>query len=180
MRLLLSLIFKASGWKIKGSVPPELKKYVLAVGPHTSNWDFPLGILVRAALRLKNARYLGKKSLFRFPYGWFFRVTGGYPVDRSAKSDMTTVVAESIKSSEYFILGIAPEGTRKKVEKLRTGFYIIAKKAGVPIVPIGMDYPSKTVHVGKPLYPGKDMNRDLEILSGFYKKMIGKNPELGL
>lgn len=179
-RLIYFILFKISGWKINGSVPADLKKYVFAVGPHTSNWDFLTGLIARSVLHLNNARFLGKSSLFRFPYGWFFRLMGGYPVDRSQNKDMTTQVAEIIREHEYFILGMAPEGTRKKVEKLRTGFYYIAKKSAIPIIPCGFDYEKKEIVIGKPLWPGDDIDRDMAKLMEFYRSIKGKNPELGI
>jgi 1-acyl-sn-glycerol-3-phosphate acyltransferase len=179
LRPVYFLLFKILGWRINGSIPADLKKYIFAVGPHTSNWDFLMGLIARSVLHLRNARFLGKSSLFRFPYGWIFRLMGGYPVDRSKNQDMTTQVAEIFNSHEYFILGIAPEGTRKKVEKLRTGFYYIAKKAGIPILPCGFDYGRKELVIGKPLWPGKDIEKDMAKLMKFYQSIKGKNPELG-
>jgi len=168
------------GWKIRGTIPPELKRYIFAVGPHTSNWDFLIGLLSRKALRLRNAKFLGKSSLFRFPYGWIFRLMGGIPVDRTSKQDTTTLIAEEINRHEYFIIALAPEGTRRKVEKLRTGFYYIAKKANIPIIACGVDYSKKEIVISEPLTPGDDIEKDMAMLISFYKKMKGKIPELGL
>jgi len=179
LRPIYFLLFKLFGWKINGSIPKDLKKFIFAVGPHTSNWDFLTGLIARSVLHLRNARFLGKSSLFRFPYGWIFRLMGGYPVDRSQKLDLTTQVAEIISRHEYFILGIAPEGTRKKVDKLRTGFYYIAKKAEIPILPCGLDYGKKEIVIGKPLWPGEDIDKDMAILMKFFRSIKGKNPELG-
>ncbi len=178
-RPLARFIFWITGWKIAGAFPAELKKYVVAVGPHTSNWDFPIGLLARSILRMKNTKYLGKSSLFKPPFGWLFRALGGYPVDRSSSHDMVEQVANIIKSKERFILAIAPEGTRKKVEKLRTGFYYIAKAAGVPIIPVGFDFQRKVVLIGTPLWPS-DFETDLATLMAFYRALKGKNPELGI
>lgn len=178
-RLLARFIFWITGWKIVGTFPAELKKYVVAVGPHTSNWDFPIGLLARSILRMKNTKYLGKSSLFKPPFGWLFRALGGYPVDRSSSHDMVEHVANIIKSKERFILAIAPEGTRKKVEKLRTGFYYIAKAAGIPIIPVGFDFQRKVVLIRTPLWPS-DFETDLATLMAFYRAVKGKNPELGI
>ncbi|MFM8743295.1 MAG: lysophospholipid acyltransferase family protein [Cytophagales bacterium] len=178
-RPLYRIIFWITGWRIEGNFP-NLKKYIAAVAPHTSNWDFVIGIMARSLLHLERAKFLGKDSLFKPPFGWFFRWLGGYPVDRSKKSDMTEQVAGYFYSHDEFILAMAPEGTRKKVEKLRTGFYFIAKKANVPIVPCGFDFEKKKVIIGQPMYPTDDIDQDFVLLMNFYRGIKGKNPELGL
>ena len=180
LRPLYLLLFKMAGWKFEGQLPPGLKQYIVAVAPHTSNWDFLMGIAVRSILRMQNARFLGKSSLFKAPLGWLFRSMGGYPVDRSKHNDLVEFAAGIFKKEDHFILAIAPEGTRKKVDKLRTGFYYIAKKAGVPIVPIGFDYSKKVVTIGKPFYPSENVHQDIETLTSFYRNIKGKNPELGI
>jgi 1-acyl-sn-glycerol-3-phosphate acyltransferase len=180
MRWLLVLIFKWMGWKTQGSVPQNIHKYIVAVAPHTSSSDFVIGILARSVLNIQNAKFIGKDSLFRPPLGWFFRAVGGYPVDRSGHKDMTDQIAHIFQQHEKFILGLAPEGTRKKVDKLKTGFYYIAKKAKVPIVPVGFDFSTKTVVVEKPFYPTDDFELDMDYLTRFYSKINGKNPELGI
>ncbi len=106
---------------------PPIRKYICAVAPHTSNWDFVVGVAARSILRITHAKYLGKSQLFKAPYGWFFRWIGGIPVYRDKSHDMVDQVAAVANASEDFILAIAPEGTRKKVDKLKTGFWYIAK-----------------------------------------------------
>jgi 1-acyl-sn-glycerol-3-phosphate acyltransferase len=179
MNALLALMFRLSGWKISGKVP-DLKKFVVAVAPHTSWWDFLIGIMARSAMGITNARYLGKKELFDGPFGWFFRWMGGVGVDRSSSHDVVSQVVAEINKHESFILGIAPEGTRKKVEKLKTGFYYIAKGAGIPILPVGFDFPTKRIVIGELLYPSGNIEADMDILIHFYRKIRGKIPELGL
>lgn len=170
--------FKIFGWKIAGRLP-DLKKYICAIAPHTSNWDFIVGVAARSILRVHNAKFLGKSQLFKKPYGWIFRGIGGIPVYRDKNNDMVDQVAEIIRRSDEFILAIAPEGTRKKVSKLRTGFWYIAKAANIPIVPIGLDFKRKEVVIGPMVYPG-DIDHDMRTLMEFYKGIHGKNPELGL
>jgi 1-acyl-sn-glycerol-3-phosphate acyltransferase len=179
-RLLYLLIFKVIGWKTEGSFPTDIKKFIVAVAPHTSNWDFVIGVLARSVLNLQKAKFLGKDSLFKPPFGWLFRAMGGYPVNRSKHSDMVEQVVAIFNKHDEFYLGLAPEGTRKKVERLRTGFYYIAKKANVPIIPVGFDFSKKTVVVGKPFYPTDNFERDMNQLMIFYKKIKGKNIELGI
>lgn len=180
LRPLYHIIFKLIGWKIDGSFKPDLKKYIIAVAPHTSNWDFVIGVMARSILRLQRAKFLGKDSLFKPPFGWFFRWLGGYPVDRSRRHDMVQQVVDIFNKHDEFILAMAPEGTRKKVDKLRTGFYFIAKGAGVPIVPVGFDFGRKKVIIGDPVVPTDQIDHDLKKLIEFYSDISGKNPELGI
>lgn len=179
LRPFYVLCFGIFGWKVTGSFPHDLKKFVVAVGPHTSNWDFLVGVAARSILRIRDAKFFGKSQLFRPPYGWFFRAIGGYPVDRTKSSDMVEHAATLIKSHDEFILAMAPEGTRKKVERLRTGFYYIAKAAGIPVIPVGFDFGKKEVVVGSPLYP-TDVETDMKTLIRFFSDIQGKNPELGI
>jgi 1-acyl-sn-glycerol-3-phosphate acyltransferase len=174
------LYFKVMGWKINGAFPPDLKKYIVAVAPHTSSWDFIIGVMVRSIMKMQNTKFLGKSPLFKPPFGWFFRAIGGYPVDRSKHNDMVQQVTDIFNSHENFILGLAPEGTRKKVDKLKSGFYYIAKKAGIPIVPCGFDFAKKEVVIGEPFYPSEDIEKDMSFLISFYRNVTGKNPQLGI
>jgi 1-acyl-sn-glycerol-3-phosphate acyltransferase len=168
------------GWRITGQFPPDLKKYIVAVAPHTSNWDFVIGVMARSIVRMEHAKFLGKDSLFKPPFGWFFKWLGGYPVNRSQSHDVVHQVVDIFNAHDEFILALAPEGTRKKVDKLRTGFYYIAKGAQVPIVPVGFDFSHKEIVIGEPMYPTDNFEKDINSLLAFYRKMKGKNPELGL
>ncbi len=179
LRPFYLLLFKILGWKVSGKMP-DLPKFIVAVAPHTSNWDFPVGLAARSILRIRNAQFLGKSQLFKPPFGWFFRWLGGHPVDRSTSHDMVDQVVKIFERHEKFILAIAPEGTRKKVDKLRTGFYYIAKGAKVPIVPVGFDFAQKAVIISEPFYPTDNVEQDMETLLRFYRSITGKNPELGL
>ena len=153
---------------------------VLAVAPHTHWVDVMVGFAARQALHIEHAKFLGKKELFVGPPGWVLRKMGGTPVDRFAKAGMVDQVVELFNSHETFMLGLSPEGTRKRVDKLRTGFYHIAKKAGVPIVPIGFDYANKLVIIGDAFFPGDDEEEDLKKIIAFYAGIQGKKPELDM
>ena len=153
---------------------------VLAVAPHTHWVDVMVGFAARQALHIEHAKFLGKKELFVGPLGWVLRKMGGTPVDRFAKSGMVDQVVELFNSHETFMLGLSPEGTRKRVDKLRTGFYHIAKKAGVPIVPIGFDYANKLVIIGDAFFPGDDEEEDLKKIIAFYAGIQGKKPQLDM
>lgn len=172
-------LLKIWGWKITGSYPHELKKLVLAVAPHTSNWDFPVGVLARSAAAA-DAVFVGKHTLFRPPFGWFFRSIGGVPVDRTKRGNFVAGVIDEFARRDHFHVCIAPEGTRKKVDRFKTGFYHIAKGAGVPIVLTRFDWERREVDFGERFYPTDNEERDLEYIWNYFKNTKGKNPELGV
>jgi len=171
-----NILFKAIGWKVLNPFP-DVPKAVIAVGPHTSWQDILLGMGARSISRMNNAHYLGKKELFDGPFGWFFRVTGGVPVDRHHKLNMVEQVTELFHAHEHFLLAIAPEGTRKKVDRLKTGFYHIARSAGVPIILSAIDFGKKAVWYSEPFYPTGNEQADLEKVLDFYRGVRGKDPE---
>lgn len=163
------------GWKITGPFP-DVEKAVVIAAPHTSNWDFVIGIAAKLKLEL-NINWLGKHTLFRKPFAPFFRWLGGTPVDRNSSKGVVHQIVDIFDSREQFLLGLSPEGTRKKVDRWKTGFYNIAKGAAVPIVPVAFDYRTKTIVIGKPVYPSDSMEKDFEQLALFYSEMEGKHPE---
>ena len=167
------------GWKIVGGIDPNLKKCVMMVMPHTSAHDFYLGIFTRGITRLE-MNWVGKKELFRFPLGIYFRYMGGEPLDRSGGLNKVDSIAAIFAKKEVFRLAVAPEGTRKKVSELKTGFYYIALKAHVPIVPVSFNFGRKQVHLGQPLNPSDNIEQDLIILKEHYKGVLGKIPENGI
>ncbi|EAR15225.1 lysophospholipid acyltransferase family protein [Robiginitalea biformata] len=178
MRAIARIIYeRILGWNLVGEFP-QLDKYVVAVAPHTSNWDFFIGLLVRTLSGVR-INYIGKKSLFRPPFGWFFRYTGGAPVDRRRNADTVRAIAALFRERAEFRLGLSPEGTRKPVPAWRTGFYYIAMEAGVPIVFAALDYGKKQVRLSEPFYPTGQYAQDLEIYHAFFRGVRGKNPENG-
>jgi len=179
-RPIYLLIFKMIGWSVEGSFPPALKKIIVAVAPHTSNWDFVIGVMARSIVKIQRAHFLGKSALFKPLYGWFFRWLGGHPVDRTSSHDMVHQVVDIFHQHDEFILAIAPEGTRKKVTKLKSGFYYIALQAHVPIIPCGFDFQRKKIVIGQPFYPTGNLESDMEALRRFYSAIKGRNPELGI
>ncbi len=174
------IYFKLMRWRLEGDFPFHLPKFVIAVAPHTSNWDFFLGVMVRAIVRQSDMKYVGKASLFRWPFGLLFRWLGGYPVDRSKSNNFVDAVVEIFNREPRFRLTMAPEGTRKKVEKLKTGFYYIALGAGVPIVPVQFDYGNKRVFVGAPFYPTGNAEQDIAQLMDFWRGVKGFHPAQGI
>ena len=169
------IYYKLLGWKTVGEFP-KLDKCVVAVVPHTSWVDFFLGLLIRRVIN-QEINYIGKKSLFNPPFGWFFRWMGGAPIDRSKSSDTVTAIANIFNEKEVFRLALSPEGTRKKIEKWKTGFYYIAKAANVPIVLVAFDYGRKQIKFSEPQVPSENMNEDFKTYIGFFKGVVGKIPK---
>ncbi|WP_342774046.1 1-acyl-sn-glycerol-3-phosphate acyltransferase [Muriicola soli] len=175
MKKLSSFIFhRLWGWELIGSFP-EITKCVVIVAPHTSWVDFIIGVLVRSIVG-KEVHFIGKHSLFKPPFGWIFRSLGGTPIDRSKNSDTVASTVEIFKQKEVFRLALSPEGTRKKVEKWKTGFYYIARQAGVPVVMVALDFGKKQVKISQPVFPTINKEADFELYKEFFKGVVGKIP----
>ena len=172
------LFFRMMGWKISGHFDPKIQKSVLMVLPHTSWHDFYIGLFTRGIINLE-MHWVGKKELFKFPFGAYFRWMGGAPLDRSGGLNKVDSIAEIFKIREVFRMAIAPEGTRTKTNHLKTGFYYIALKANVPIIPVAFDFGTKTVKIGRPFYPTGTIESDFKILLSHFKGVRGKIPENG-
>ena len=153
---------------------------VIIVAPHTSWKDVLVGFAARDQLKINHARFLGKKELFDGPFGWFFKMLGGTPVDRFSKRGVVEQVVEMFNKHNEFILALSPEGTRKKVDKLRTGFYHIAKQAKVPIQMIGFDFSKKEIVIREPFYTTENEPGDFKSIIDFFAPIKGAKPEFGL
>ena len=178
MRWLSRFIYyKILGWKAVGfSDFDSVKKAVIIAAPHTSWVDFPLGILLRSVINMKT-NFVGKKELFVFPIGWVFRALGGAPIDRHTKENKVEAIAKLFADKEEFRMAMSPEGTRKKVDKWRTGFYYIAKTAKVPIIMATLDFGKKENKISEPFYPTDDKEADFKFMRSFFKDTVGKIPE---
>lgn len=172
------LFFKLMGWKIVGLKNAEVKKCILMVMPHTSNHDFYIGLFTRGISGLQ-MNWVGKKELFRFPFGYYFKSVGGEPLDRSGGLNKVDSIAAIFERKDVFRLAVAPEGTRKEVAAIKTGFYFIALKAKVPIVPVAFDWGKKEVNFGEPFFSTGNYEADIEILKQHYKYVLGKIPKNG-
>jgi 1-acyl-sn-glycerol-3-phosphate acyltransferase len=162
---------RLSGWRIEGTVPGE-SKFVAIVAPHTSNWDFSLGVAVLFALELR-VSWLGKHSLFRPPFQAFFYWLGGIPVDRRASHGVVGTCVQAFESAPALLLALSPEGTRKGVSRWKTGFYSIAAGAGVPILPVAFDYRDHVVHLLPLFRPSGDLDRDLPLIQAQFSQAHG-------
>jgi 1-acyl-sn-glycerol-3-phosphate acyltransferase len=172
----ISLFFlKILGWKTAGQLPAQ-NKYVIIVAPHTSNWDVFYGVILAFALKL-DARYIAKKELFRWPFGPIMDWLGGIPIDRSLSHHVVDQMIKEFNERQNFVLAIAPEGTRHKVNFWKSGFYHIATSAHVPIQIAFIDYGSKTGGAGPLIFPSGDIDRDMIIIRDFYLKIKGKHAD---
>ncbi len=168
-------VLRAIGWKIEG-VLPDYPKMVVIVAPHTSNWDFPLGVTGLFTLGVK-LTFLAKHSLFKPPLGAVMRWLGGVPVKRVVREDTVAIEIGEFKRNDRWVLALAPEGTRKFVESWRSGYYHVAVGAPAPIIPVGFDYSTKTIWMMEAFHPTGDLEADERYLRGLYKKSWALKPE---
>jgi len=175
VKKLYQFILKKTGWTIAGNTGyPD--KCILCVAPHTSNWDFILGKLVYASMG-KKAKFLMKKTWFFFPMNILLKAIGGIPVDRTKKTSLTEQLVELFSQNDQLQIAITPEGTRKKSEEWKKGFYYIAYQAKIPIIIVVVDYRIKTVDFRAIFNPTGDADTDIEIIKNYYKGAQGKHPE---
>ena len=169
-RALLRLL----GWRIDGAIP-DVAKLVIAVAPHTSNWDFVVGVAAMFALDL-DLSFLGKHTLFRGPFGAMLRWMGGIPVDRSTPQGVVSASVMAFAHAERRVLALAPQGTRKGDGRFRSGFLHIARGAGVPVLLIALDYQARRVRIGPLLQPSTDVEADLARVEAYFAPVRGKRP----
>lgn len=179
MKFIGRLIWKLIGWKWEGEFPEGVDKCVLVAAPHTSNWDFFLG-KTSMWMQGRRVKFLIKKEAFIFPFGPLLKMMGGIPVDRRKNNNLTDQAAEIYKTKDQIDILFTPEGTRKKVNRWKKGFYYVALKANVPIVLGFMDYPNKIGGVGPVVYPSGDYEKDMEFIMNYYKQFSGKYSAKGV
>lgn len=173
---LSAWILRRFGWQIVGELP-QVPQCVFIFAPHTSNWDFVIMYLTKVAMGVQ-VNFLGKHQLFRFPYGWFFRWLGGIPVVRHEHHNVVQANIQAFRDNPHLKLALAPEGTRRKTDHWRTGFYHIAVGAGVPIQCAFLDARSKRLGLGPLIQPTGDLERDFAALRAFYSQQQGIVPAL--
>ena len=170
------IFYNVLKWKIVGDTN-FVKKCIIIAAPHTHWSDFFLAIFARSLFENKNVRFIGKKELFKFPLKYIMNWLGGMPVNRNSSSNSVDLIADLFSQNESFILALSPEGTRKKVENWKTGFYYIAKKANVPIYSVALDFENKQIIISKPFSITGDVDKDITYLRLFYKGIKGKVPD---
>ena len=174
MRKLCVFFLKLFGWNYELSIEiPD--KCVICVAPHTSNWDYIIGMLFYTSIGGR-PKVLMKKEWFFFPINYLFKSMGALPVDRKKKTSTTDQMVELFHSESHLQLAVSPEGTRRKNTQWRTGFYYIALKAGVPIILAYIDYSKKEVGVKKTFYPTGDVDNDIEEIKSCYTDVQAKHP----
>ncbi|MBF9253822.1 1-acyl-sn-glycerol-3-phosphate acyltransferase [Pontibacter sp. 172403-2] len=179
-KFLSRLLFKVTGWTLKGELTAQNRRCVMIAAPHTSNWDF---VYARAAFYLMDApiRFTIKKEFMRFPFGGLLRRMGALPVDRSKNTKMVDAMVKIIKQTPGdMCVMVTPEGTRKYQPRWRRGFYHVALEAGVPIVLGYLDYRKKEAGIGPTLIPSSDIEADIEEIKSFYRTKTGKYPDQGV
>lgn len=165
-------LLKILGWKTVGK-KPDIKKYIIIVAPHTSNWDLFYGIITAFALKLETY-FMAKKQLFRWPFGTVIKWLGGTPIDRSTTKNTVESLIEKFNEKDSLVIAIAPDGTRKKSGSWKTGFYYIASGAHIPIVLGFTDYAKKIGGIGGVIMPDGDIDRDMQTIRKFYLTVTGK------
>ena len=171
-RTLGRMLMQFSGWQFEG-VLPDVPKIVIAVAPHTTNWDFVIGVAVLWALDIKIS-FLGKHTLFRGVFGTWMRSIGGIPVDRDSTHGVVGDVIQAFRQSERMVLALAPEGTRQLDKGFKKGFLHIAHGASVPVLLAYFDFSRKVVGFGPLLVTSGDVERDMKFVLNFYRLIRGK------
>ena len=168
-------LLKITGWEAVG-VMPKQGRYVLIAAPHTTNWDMPYMVAISWRLNVK-IHWIGKKSLFRFPYGWFMRMLGGISVDRTKRQNTVQQISQWMLERSNVIVMVPPEGTRGNASYWKSGFYHIAREAQVPIALGFLDYKNKRGGFGPSFTPTADAQADMEHFRQFYQPHMAKFPE---
>ena len=162
-------------WRVVGPLP-DLPQFVIIAAPHTSNWDFVVGVAARLALNL-DVSWLGKHTLFQSPLAPLLFWLRGIPVNRAAPQGLISNLAARFKSGDPFLLALAPEGTRGKVQRWKSGFYFVALQTGIPVVPALLDYRLRTVELREAFWPTGHLDEDLAALQALYKNVLPRHPE---
>lgn len=176
-KIFANIIFKILGWKLVGKVPDDVKKYVLIAVPHTTNMDFYLAMPTMWSLGVPG-KFLIKKEHTDAWYGFLIKFMGGLGVDRKNQSlDFVEQLKQIVADHDELAMLFTPEGTRKRVEKWKTGFYRVSMAVDIPIVLAYAEYRDKEVHLGHVFYPTGDFVKDFEYMEDFYKNITAAYPE---
>ncbi len=170
------LVARLTGWRAAGELP-DLKKFVVIVAPHTSNWDLPVCVMFSFVLRLRGY-WFGKHTIFWPPLGWILRAYGGIAIDRRSHHSFVYRAASLFKERDVLVLAIAPEGTRAYTEYWKSGFYHIAVEAGVPIALAFLDFKHKRCGIGAVVYPTGNIKEDMDKIRDFYSRVEPRHPAL--
>ncbi|TDF42092.1 acyltransferase [Alteromonadaceae bacterium M269] len=166
---------KSTGWCFSGEFP-NCSKMIIAVAPHTSNWDFFIGLAVKFCFKLK-IQFLGKHTIFVPIIGKLLRYWGGIPVERSKAHGVVNQLTEIFAKQNELVLCLSPEGTRKRIDQWKTGFVQIARHARVPVLLVGFDYQVKKIKIGPLVSVGDDIEVAMEKIYRFFSNVSAKYPE---
>jgi 1-acyl-sn-glycerol-3-phosphate acyltransferase len=174
-RALGMLFLRLFGWRVEGTLPPGTQAVVIAA-PHTSNWDLPFMLAVAYVLGVRPS-WLGKREIFRWPFGGLMRWLGGLPINRRSRNNVVQQVVEMFRTMDRLYVVIPPSATRSRSPHWKSGFYHIARGAGVPILCTFLDYRRKVGGVGPVFVPSTDLRADMDRLRAFYDTVAAKFPE---
>lgn len=172
---LCKLVFRLIGWKLIGRYPVEQQKMVIIVAPHTSAWDVPLGLLINYSQKIHGDFYV-KKEMFNGILRPILKWVGAIPLDRSGNLNMVDSIVRDFNKAKRRIILLTPEGTRKKVDKFKTGFYHIAHKANVPILPVVFDFGNKKMIMKDLFYTTGDADKEIAQIENMFRGYKGKVP----
>lgn len=176
IRVISFVTLKVLGWTIEGEIPAHVKKYVAIVAPHTSNWDFPIMLMAAFILRV-DVHWIGKHTLFSFPFQRVMSYLGGIPVNREVRNDNVAKVIAMFNARDEFAIGIAPEGTRRATSRWHSGCWHISHDAGVPLYLAFIDYKTKRAGVSGGFQLSDNVESDMERIKLFYSNFRGRYPE---
>ena len=174
IRWLGKLLMKTTGWKTIGNFPTD-QRVVMVAGPHTSNWDFVLAMSLILSLDV-NIHWVGKHSIFKRGFRRLLRKMGGIPVNRANPEALKNEIHNITEKFKGFIIAISPEGTRKKVDRLKSGFLRIANETNSKIMMVGVDFSKKTIELGDFYSPSGDVEKDLKFIKEYFANFTGKHP----
>jgi hypothetical protein len=175
LQRLAVVALRLRGWRLSGE-PPDLRKYLIVLAPHTCNWELLLGLLAAAGFGLRIS-WLGKHTIFRWPIAVLLRHLGGIPVCRNQHEGVVGQVVAAYAAVDSLVVGMTPEGTRSLTRYWKSGFYHIARGAGIPIVLASIDRPTRRIALGPTLELSGDPHRDTEVIRVFYANVQGIHPE---
>ena len=176
LKFIGSILMKITGWKWRGHFPKD-ERGGLVIGPHTSNWDFVVAMFALLSLDI-HIHWIGKHSIFKKGFRRILRKMGGIPVNRANPAALKKEIQAITLKYKGFIIGVAPEGTRRKVTRLKTGFLRIAKQTNSKIMLAGLDFSNKTIELGEFFIPSNDKEKDLVVIQRYFSNFSGKRSEL--
>ena len=177
MKWFSRLLLLLTGWKITGNYRNDIKKKIIIMAPHTSSWDLGVGLMCRPLMN-DQIYFVAKKEAFEPRWvGVVLRWLGGIPVNRSKSTNFVRAVVNEFEKRDRLTIVLTPEGTRKKVTKLKSGFYYMARKGDLPIIMCAVDYPTKIVHFSDPVYLSEHMEAELKKIERYFRPYTGLHPE---